>query len=265
MPETRLPAAPSQPAGLASLAGAAGYPRPGLNGGPLAPTMNRTARTNGAADAIASPSALRREILYRLRQLGPTSPDHLAAELGASRTGVLQQLRALESANLVSRQTVRHGVGRPRHLYDVTTDAQDLFPANYDGLAAGLVEAMMSVGGDDLIEEVFAARRRQLASRVRDHLAQRLPRGAPLADRVRELAVIQDELGYLCEAVVAGDGTIRLREHNCAIYHVARGEPAACEAELDLFREVLGARVVRESHIAAGDRCCSYRIVEADA
>ena len=31
--------------------------------------------------------------------------------------------------DLVSRQTVRHGVGRPRHLYDVTPDAQDLFPA----------------------------------------------------------------------------------------------------------------------------------------
>ncbi len=40
----------------------------------------------------------------------------------------------------------------------------------------------------------------------------------------------------------------------------ASGHPAACRAELRLFREVLGAKVVRESHIAAGDRCCSYRI-----
>ena len=31
-------------------------------------------------------------------------------------------------------QAERHGVGRPRHLYDVTPDAQDLFPADYDGL-----------------------------------------------------------------------------------------------------------------------------------
>jgi predicted ArsR family transcriptional regulator len=85
---------------------------------------------------------------------------------------------------------------------------------------------------------------------------------APLSERVRALAVIQDELGYLADAVIDPDGTIRLREHNCAILDVARGQRSACDAELDLFREVLGADVVRETHIASGDRCCSYRIVE---
>ena len=59
---------------------------------------------------------------------------------------------------------------------------------------------------------------------------------------------------------LGADGTIRLREHNCAIYHVAAGHPTACEAELALFRDVLGADVVRETHIAGGDRCCTYRI-----
>jgi predicted ArsR family transcriptional regulator len=206
------------------------------------------------------PSSLRREILLRLRQAGPLSPDHLAADIGASRTGVLQQLRALESARLVSRQTVRHGVGRPRHLYDVTVDAQELFPANYDGLATGLLAAIGAVGGDDLVEQVFAARRRQIGDRVRRRLTERVPAGAPLIERVRELAVIQDEQGYLTEAFVGSDGTIRLLEHNCAIFHVASASGAACQAELELFREVLGASVVRETHIAGGDRCCSYRV-----
>jgi predicted ArsR family transcriptional regulator len=77
---------------------------------------------------------------------------------------------------------------------------------------------------------------------------------------VRALAVIQDEGGYLAEAVIGDDGTVRLREHNCAIFHVAQRTPAACEAEIALFAEVLGADVVRERHIASGDRCCSYRV-----
>jgi predicted ArsR family transcriptional regulator len=209
-----------------------------------------------------APSTLRREILLRLRQTGPLSPDRLAADLGASRTGVLQQLRALEAAHLVSRQTVRHGVGRPRHLYDVTPDAQDLFPSNYDGLAAGLLAAIVAVGGDDLVEQVFAARRRQVGDLVRRRFSERVRPDAPLRERVRELAVIQDEQGYLGELTVDADGTIRLREHNCAIFHVARETPRACEAELELFREVLGAEVVRETHIASGGRCCSYVIRE---
>jgi predicted ArsR family transcriptional regulator len=212
--------------------------------------------------AAKGPSSLRRDLLLRLRLDGPSSPDQLAERIGASRTGVLQQLRALEAAHLVSRQTVRHGVGRPRHLYDVTADAQDLFPSNYDGLAAGLLAAIESVGGDDLLDQVFAARRRQLGDRVRGQMAERVAPEAPLLERVRELAVIQGDQGYLADATLSPDGTIRLREHNCAIYHIAAGSPAACHAELELFSEILGADVVREQHIASGDRCCSYKIAE---
>ena len=88
-----------------------------------------------------------------------------------------------------------------------------------------------------------------------------LPSDAPLEDRVRELARLQDELGYVSEARVDADG-IRLLEHNCAVLDVARGMPVACRSELELFREVLGVNLVRERHIAAGDRCCEYRVAE---
>jgi predicted ArsR family transcriptional regulator len=210
----------------------------------------------------SSPGALRREILIHLRRDGPSTPDQLAVAVGASRTGVLQQLRALEATHFVRHDTIRHGVGRPRHLYDITADAQELFPSNYDGLAAGLLAAIEAVGGDALIEQVFQARRRQIGDRMRRELDDRVGADAPLAERVRALAVIQDEQGYLADAVIGTDGTIRLREHNCAILDVARGERSACDAELDLFRDVLGVDIVRETHIASGDRCCSYRITE---
>lgn len=220
-------------------------------------------RDHSAALHPSSPSSLRRALLVHLRQAGPTSPDGLAAALGASRTGVLQQLHALEEARLVSHAAEKHGVGRPRHLYDVTPDAQELFPADYGGFAGGLLAAIESIGGEDLVEQVFVARRRQIADRVRRRMAERLPERAPLEARVRELAVIQDEGGYLAVAFVGADGDLRLREHNCAIYHVARGRSVACEAELDLFRELLGTDVSRETHIASGDRCCTYRIGSA--
>jgi predicted ArsR family transcriptional regulator len=228
---------------------------------PHGPAARRSPVANELDRSPVSQSGLGRAILLRLRHDGPSAPEVLAKRLGASRTGILQQLRGLEAARLVSRQAVRHGVGRPRHLYDITPDAQELFPSNYDGLATGLLEAIGAVGGDDLVEEVFAARRRQIGDRIRRQLSDRVKPDAPLSARVRELSVIQDEQGYLCETVLAIDGTIRLLEHNCAIYHVARGTSAACDAELALFRDVLGADVVRETHIASGDRACTYRIV----
>jgi predicted ArsR family transcriptional regulator len=225
-----------------------------------APSPIGTATDRVLPGAIGGSSTLRRNLLMRLREQGPSAPEDLATALGASRTGVLQQLHALETAGLVSRRSVRHGVGRPRHVYDVTDAAQDLFPTNYDGLALGLLAAIRSIGGDGLVDDVFEERRRTASERVRRRFAERLPAEAPLIDRARELAVIQDEQGYLAEAVLGADGVIRLVERNCAIHRIAAGTTAACQAELDLFREILGTEVVRETHIAAGDRCCTYRI-----
>jgi predicted ArsR family transcriptional regulator len=222
---------------------------------PAAVPDDPVAPASGALPA----SALRRAILVHLRRSGPSAPDAIATALGASRSGVAQQLRALDAAGLVARTAVRHGVGRPRHLYDVTPDAQELFPSNYDGLATGLLAAIIEVGGDGLLEDVFAARRRQAEARLREQIDATLPQDAPLADRVRALARLQDDLGYLAEARVDGDG-IRLLEHNCAVLDVAQASPEACRAELELFRDVLGTDVTRSRHIASGDRCCEYRV-----
>jgi predicted ArsR family transcriptional regulator len=230
---------------------------------PLTPSLTGERGPIAQVDGLGGSSVLRRNLLLRLRNDGPSAPEDLAAGLGASRTGVLQQLHALEAAGLVSRRAIRHGVGRPRHVYDVTDAAQDLFPTNYDGLANGLLAAIRAIGGEGLVDDVFEERRRRTSDRVRQRLADRLPADAPLVDRARELAVIQDEQGYLAEAVIGADGVIRLVERNCAIHRVAADNGAACQAELDLFREILGPDVVRETHIAAGDRCCTYRIGSA--
>lgn len=209
-------------------------------------------------------STLRREVLYALRTGGPAPPDQIADLVGASRTGVLQQLRTLETAGLVSRTLSRHGVGRPRHVYDLTPAAQDLFPANYGALAQSVLTAVRTIGGEALIRQVFEARRQQLKTRMSNRLAERLPSGASLWDKAREVAAFQDETGYLSRATRDVDGTIWLTEHNCAISGVPNPYPIACDEELQLLGEVLGAKVTRECHIPSGGRCCAYRVEPLD-
>jgi predicted ArsR family transcriptional regulator len=236
-------------------------------GGDGRPSSHANGQVNGHRNGHAPDDFHGRAILLALREGGASGPDALANRLGMSRTSTLQRLRELEDAGFVARQAIRHGVGRPRHLYDITAAAQRSLPANYDGLATTLLESIVEVGGDALVEEVFQARRRLLRERIQVRFAERLGVEASLADKVRELAVVQDESGYVSRAVTAPEdgGAMELREHNCAILGAAAGHPAACRAELELFEEVLGARVVRTSHIASGDRCCTYRIEPHEA
>lgn len=216
-------------------------------------------------------NSTRRAILFALRRDGPLSPDELVTRLGISRTAVLQQLRGLESGGLVERRAVRHGVGRPRHLYEVTPAAQSAFPSSYDRLSHGLLQAIESVGGRAMLTDVFRARRALLAGVARERLEAEGLTDAPLADRVALLARIQDELGYLASAETVNGpdgnptGRVLLHEYNCAIHAIATEHPDACRCEIGWFRDVLGARVVRETHIAAGARSCTYRIEELPA
>jgi len=109
----------------------------------------------------------------------------------------------------------------------------------------------------------MAARSRQAGNALRDGLAAALPANAPLADRVRQLARLQDDLGYMAEVEV-GDDAIRLVQHNCAVHDIAVSNGAACRAELAMFRDLLGPGVERECHIMNGDRCCTYRVSAAE-
>ena len=214
-------------------------------------------------------SSAQQAVLIVLRRIGPASPDALAAELAITRSAALARLRTLEAMGLVVRGVERHGVGRPRHRYDLTDAAQASLPSNYAGLATGLLDALKAVADPPLVSAVFAERRRRQAQLIRERFIERGLAAAPLPDRVRELAVIQDEQGYLCECSAATEtagpdaGAMRMRQANCAILEVARDHPAACASELELFREVLGAPVSREAHIVAGDRTCTYRVEPA--
>jgi predicted ArsR family transcriptional regulator len=107
---------------------------------------------------------------------------------------------------------------------------------------------------------VFEARRELLKARVGRRLQERLPAGATLWERAREVASYQDETGYLGRATRDPDGIIRLSEHNCAISGVSGPYPIACDEELQLLGEVLGARVTRECHMPSGGRSCTYRV-----
>lgn len=228
---------------------------------PPAPDGARPARrrTNGSADPERL-DPLDRAIVGLLCEAGALSPETVAARLDLSRAATSIRLRALAARGFVRRDAVRHGIGRPRHVYDVTPAGHAGLPSSYDRLASSLLESIGSVGGDELVRAVLAARRRILAERLRARLAERLGPGAPLEARVHALAAIQDDAGYLCRAGPATDGGLELREHNCAILGVIDGSDAVCLAEAELFGEVLDARVTRTGHIPGGDRACTFRV-----
>jgi len=88
-----------------------------------------------------------------------------------------------------------------------------------------------------------------------------------LKSRVRVLAAIRREQGYMAVCVTRADGSLLLRENHCPICVAAKSCQGLCREELGLFRTVLGTRaqVERTDHIIAGASRCAYVITPTDA
>ena len=202
----------------------------------------------------------RRRILELLKLGGPQTAATLSEELAITRMGVRQHLTALERDRLIGYRTESRGMGRSSHVYSLTTRGDELFPRSYRDLAAGLVDALRDLDGDEAVGRLFAARNKRLASLYRARLAETDREG-----QLDELARIRSEEGYMAEWERTSPGSYRLSENNCAVFGVALRCEETCRAELELFREVLPeATVTRDEHLVKGDRCCSYRIVWSD-
>jgi predicted ArsR family transcriptional regulator len=198
----------------------------------------------------------RQKILQLLKLRGPMTADELSSELGISSMGVRGHLSALENDKLVEFRTRQRGVGRPGYVYYLTDLGDELFPRTYHQLANNLLDAIRALEGDGGLNKVLEKRTDWLEAQYRARMLDK-----DLEGRVKELARIRSEEGYMADWSKLDDDTFQLMEHNCAIYQIARQCSQMCGYEIELFRRVLDdANISREAHMMAGGRICTYVI-----
>ncbi len=197
----------------------------------------------------------RNAIVALVKQKGETSMKLIAASLGISKMAVSKHLSNLERDRLVQKRVVRAGVGRPEYRYSLTPNAHYLFPTSYPYIALSALSFIEEKVGKTGISEFFQRRKGELMERYSSRLS-----GLSHEDKVAELARIREEEGFLAESDRLSDGTEVLAEHNCPLMQVASRYNAACAAELELFRELLGDRVERTHWMVDGQHMCRYLI-----
>jgi predicted ArsR family transcriptional regulator len=171
---------------------------------------------------------------------------------------VRQHLYALQRENLVTAEERPAPVGRPAKFWRLTPEADRLFPEAYAELSVALIDALQDTYGAEGLSRVLVSRcARQQADYVR-----RIRPADPLEKKLKELARVRSEEGYMAEVRREEDGGYLLVENHCPICAAATACQGFCSTELDLFRSVLGPGVVveRVEHIVAGDRRCAYRV-----
>jgi len=204
----------------------------------------------------------RRDLLLLLRTRPGITVNELARSLSLSVVGVRRHLETLAAEQVVVQvPAVRGGtggVGRPPHGWRLSPTGLELFPRRYDALANDLLEDLAEEAGPETVEAVLARRTDKLVAQYESALE-----GVDdPVEKVRVLAELRDQGGYVTECHLGDEGEVLLVENNCAIHRVAEKHSVVCNMELVLFRRVLGpeVEVTRQAHTMAGDPVCCYRV-----
>lgn len=216
--------------------------------------MTKRGATPKKSDLVPS----RQTILRLLKQEGPRDAEALASHLGISAMAVRQHLYALHTQKLVTYQEQPRPVGRPAKMWSLTAAADPFFPDGHAGLAVNVLRAAEQTFGEEGVKRVVL----QCAQQQIETYRSRIQACGSLRDRLRTLISLRNEEGYMAELRRQPDGSFLLIENHCAISAAARMCPKLCDAELEIFRAILGEGVVTErtEHLIAGARRCVYRI-----
>jgi iron-sulfur cluster biosynthesis transcriptional regulator SufR len=207
---------------------------------------------------VQKTTSTRDQILALLKKEARMTVTEMALQLGITEMAVRRHLNTLERDHLVETTLVRQAMGRPLYVYHLTTAGDELFPRKYSALTLEFLKDLEEMSGEETIAKLFERREQRLNKTY----SQRME-GKTFQEKVAELAVIQNENGYMVEWEQQDDDTYVLKEFNCPISQVANEYQQACSCERSLFQKVLGTSDVdRVTCMAKGGDNCRYVIKE---
>jgi predicted ArsR family transcriptional regulator len=163
--------------------------------------------------------------------------NELAGALGLSDNAVRIHLTALERDGLVHPSGTRPGPRKPHVTYDLTPEADHLFPRVYGPLLHHLVDVLKERMPPADLEEVLRTVGHRMAAEHRP--------AAPadgLRERAEQAVTVLGSLGGLAE-LEGGDGKFVIRSFDCPLAVAVSGHPEVCRLVETLLADVIGAAV----------------------
>ncbi len=197
----------------------------------------------------------RRAILEILKERKQATIDDLAEQLGLTPMTVRHHLNVLQSQGVVvaTRLRYKQSAGRPRHIYTLTEEGDDLFPVNYHELANHLLDEIKELVSEDKMRQIF--------HRIGEKLAAEAPdiTGLPLAEQVASVADFMTARGFISRWEEVEDG-YALHQFNCPYRRVARNHSEVCQMDMAFVSALLGVESKRIHGTASTGEYCTYLI-----
>src|SRR6185503_7542175 len=181
--------------------------------------------------------------------------NELSAELELTDNAVRAHLLSLERDGLVRQSGIQRGTRKPHFAYQLTDEAEHLFPKAYDALLNQLIAVLKGRLTPLALEEVLREVGRSLA-------------GAQAASQKN--GDMESRIGRALAALEAIGGAARVEKENeklvicsesCPLATAVAAHPEVCRLAETLLSEIMGIEV-REQSDRDGSPRCRFEVIE---
>ena len=174
--------------------------------------------------------------------------NELKEELELTDNAVRAHLLSLERDGLVKQSGVLRGTRKPHFTYELTTEADHLFPKAYDALLNQLINVLKGQLGPKALKEVLREVGRSLA------VGHSSNKRTSLENRAQNALGVLEALGGAAR-VEKADGNLFITSRNCPLAQAVTEHPEVCQIAEALVAEIVGAPVHERCDRSGSPRC----------
>ena len=174
--------------------------------------------------------------------------NELTEQLGLTDNAVRAHLLSLERDGLVRQSGIQPGHRKPHFAYELTPEADHLFPKAYDALLNQLISVLKGRLAPKALKEVLREVGRSLAAR---HSSGKK---TSLESRARNALSVLAALGGAAR-LKKEDGKLFISSSNCPLATAVAEHPEVCQLAEALVGEIVGAPVKEKCDREASPHC----------
>ena len=181
---------------------------------------------------------------------GLSTVNDLASKLEMTDNAVRAHLLSLERDGLVRQSGVQRGPRKPHFAYELTAEAERLFPKAYDALLNQLITVLKGRLQPAALEEVLREVGRSLAAR---HSSDNTP--VDLEGRLQSALEVLKAIGGSPSVGMEGD-KLTIRSGGCPLSAAVVEHPEVCGLAETLVGEIVGLAVRERCVRGDSPKCC---------
>jgi predicted ArsR family transcriptional regulator len=193
----------------------------------------------------------RGRIVTLMRGMTMTVND-LAAQLELTDNAVRANLLSLERDGLVRQSGLQRGTRKPHFAYELTSEAENLFPKAYDALLNQLISVLKGRLTPKALKEVLREVGRSLGGKP--------DAGGSLESRVGKGLVALEAMGGSAR-VEKAEGKLFIRGASCPLATAVAEHPEVCQLAESLLSRIIGTSV-RERCDREGAPRCTFEVMD---